>query len=316
MDLRQLRTFVQVAELGSLSKAAERLHIAQPALSRHIRMLEQELAVDLFIRHGRGMGLTEAGDVLLARATSILRQIEETRADLNTSSDTVRGKVVLGLPPTVGDVLAARIVTRFTRQYPEVSLRIVPAFTGYLREWLHRGELDLAIMYEQGRDDSLKVLPLLTERLFLVADRRAALDVNQPVSLANVAARKLILPGPTHSLRRLIERKAATKNLSLTVPIEADALQTLKDLARRGHGMTVLPFASIHEEVAEKKLTAAPIVKPVLSRNLVLGLPVGRRSSNALTRFSNELLKEIEDMIDSGVWDGEFTAAGKRKTRK
>ncbi len=316
MDLRQLNTFVQVAELGSLSKAAERLHIAQPALSRQIRLLEQELRTSLFTRHGRGMVPTEAGDALLARAISILRQVEEARADLGARSDVVRGKVVLGLPPTVGDVLAARIITRFTRLYPEVSLRIVPAFTGYLREWLQRGELDLAIMYEQHPADRIHTRPLLTERLFLVADRQAGLRLDRPVGLSAIASHRLILPGPTHSLRQLIEREAAAKRLTLDVPIEADALQTLKDLARRGLGATVLPFASVHEEVAEEKLTAAPVVRPALNRKLVLGLPSGRRASNALSRFTEELLNEIEAMIDGGIWAGKLDAKHRNSRRQ
>jgi len=120
MDLKQLNTFVQVAELGSLSKAADRLHIAQPALSRQVRMLEEELKVRLFSRHGRGMVLTESGNLLLSRATAILRQIEEIRADLTEQAGAIRGKVVLGTPPTVGDVLAARLAERFMTQYPEV----------------------------------------------------------------------------------------------------------------------------------------------------------------------------------------------------
>jgi LysR family transcriptional regulator, nitrogen assimilation regulatory protein len=128
MDLRQLTTFTQVADLGSLSKAAERLRIAQPALSRQIRLLEEELKVALFTRHGRGMELTSAGEMLRARASSILRQVEETRADLMQEAGAVRGRVVFGMPPTVGDVLATRLIERFLGLYPEVTLRAVTAY--------------------------------------------------------------------------------------------------------------------------------------------------------------------------------------------
>ena len=148
MNLKQLNTFVHVAELGSLSKASDRLRTVQPALSRQIRMLEDELGVELFSRHGRGMALTEAGDLLRTRALAILRQLEETKADISEHAGLVRGRVVLGIPPTVGDVLAARLVKEFLRQYPDVTLRIVPAFTGFLLDWLQRGEIDVAIMYK------------------------------------------------------------------------------------------------------------------------------------------------------------------------
>lgn len=306
MDLKQLNTFVQVAELGSLSKTAERLRIAQPALSRQIRMLEEELKIQLFTRHGRGMILTEAGELLLSRATSILRQVEETRADLTEQTNAIRGKVVVGIPPTVGDILAARITTRFRSLYPDVSLRIVPAFTEYLLEWLHRGEVDIAIMYAQEKPANLMIQPLLMENLFLVASKEEALDIHHAVRFSDIAKRTLVLPGARHSLRILLEQEAVKQGLTLNVPVEADALQTLKDLARRGHAATVLPYASIHEELEEGKLTAASLVEPSLSRKLVVALPLGRQTSNAVTRFSQELYAEVTKMVEEGVWDGQL----------
>ncbi len=306
MDLKQLNTFVQVAELGSLSKTAERLRIAQPALSRQVRMLEEELKTQLFSRHGRGMLLTEAGELLLSRATSILRQVEETRADLIEQTEAIRGKVVVGIPPTVGDILAARITARFRSLYPDVRLRIVPAFTEYLLEWLHRGEIDIAVVYAQENPANLMIQPLLMENLFLVASRQDALDTDQAVRFSELAKRTLVLPGPRHSLRILLEQEAQNQGLTLDVPVEADALQTLKDLARRGHAATVLPYASIHEELEEGKLTAASLVEPSLSRKLVVALPLGRQTSNAVNRFSQELYREVTRMVDEGVWNGQL----------
>jgi DNA-binding transcriptional LysR family regulator len=101
-----------VTELGSLSKAADRLRILQPALGRQIRMMEDELRVMLFARHGRGMVLTDARKLLLERAASILRQIEDLRADVTAQAGAITGRVVLGTPPTVGEILAARLVKR------------------------------------------------------------------------------------------------------------------------------------------------------------------------------------------------------------
>ena len=164
MDLRQLTTFMQVAELGSLSKASDRLRIVQPALSRQIRLLEEELKVTLFTRHGRGMVLTHAGELLRVRAGSILRQIEETRADLSLEAGTVRGQVILGVPPTVGDVLATRLVERFLHRFPEVRLRVVTAFSGYLLEWLHSGEIDMAVIRNAPRTGAAIATPELRKK--------------------------------------------------------------------------------------------------------------------------------------------------------
>ena len=123
MDLKQLRTFRAVAELGSLSKAADRLRAAQPALSRHIKLLEHELRVELFVRNGRGMLLTSAGRMLLDRTTGLVRQIEQVRDDLQSASGKPSGRVILGLVPTVSAVFSGRFARRVITDFPDVSLR-------------------------------------------------------------------------------------------------------------------------------------------------------------------------------------------------
>ena len=182
MDLRHLRTFLHVAELGSLSKAAERLHIAQPALGRQIKILEEELAQPLFVRHGRGMTLTASGQTLRERASSILRLVEDTRVEVSAARGAVRGSVSLGVPPTAGDVIAGPLVEAFVKRYPDVLVRIVPAFSGYLRDMLRWGDLDLAIMYETADVQQLRLDPLILEPLFLFGPATCGLSPETPVS--------------------------------------------------------------------------------------------------------------------------------------
>lgn len=306
MDLRQLNTFLQVAELGSLSKASDRLRIAQPALSRQIRLLEEELKLPLFDRHGRGMALTPAGELLRARAGNILRQLEETRADLSQEAAAVRGRVVFGMPPTVGDILATRLIERFLAQYPEVTLRAVPAFSGYLLDWLHSGEVDIAVVYGTEAQASLRLSPLLVENLCFVTPPGAAPAPDHAIPFAEVAREKLVLPGPQHGLRRLIEREARAHGLSLRIAVEADALQVLKGLVQRGVGATILPLAPVHDEVAAGLLGAAPIIEPHLSRKLVVAQPLGRQPSNAVRHFEQALRWEVAAMVREGVWEGQL----------
>lgn len=314
MDLRQLNTFIQVADLGSLSKASDRLRIAQPALSRQIRLLEEELKLRLFERHGRGMALTAAGEMLRARAGSILRQLEETRADLTQEAGAVRGRVVFGMPPTVGDILATRLIERFLLEHPEVSLRAVPAFSGYLLEWLHAGEVDIAVVYGTEAQASMKLSPLLVENLCFVTPRAASPAPDHAVPFAEVAQARLVMPGPQHGLRRLVEREARQRRLSLNIAVEADALQVLKGLVARGLGCTILPLASVHEEVRAGLLGAAPIFDPHLSRKLVVAQPLGRPPSNAVRRFEQVLRQEVAAMVREGVWDGQLLAGHQNPT--
>lgn len=310
MDLRQLRTFMEVAAQGSLSKAADRLRVAQPALGRQVKQLEDELGVALFMRHGRGMLPTPAGRILLERASAILRLVDETRAEVSAERDAVKGHVSLGLPPTVGEVLAASLVERFLKQYPRVTVRIVPAFSGYLVDMLQRGELDLAITYETGGAHRIKAEPLILETLFLVGPAMSKLSPRRPVPFAALASEPLILPGPGQGLRSLIEETARQAGAALAVSVEAESLQTLKDLVRRGLGYTVLPVASVHTELRDRMLCAAPISDPVLARKLMLSRSIVRPTSNAVDRFTTVLKSEMVDMVRKGVWRGELLLAG------
>lgn len=309
MDLRQLNTFLQVAELGSLSKAADRLRIAQPALSRQIRMLEAELKVALFARHGRGMALTPAGETLRARAAGILRQVEDTRADLIQDQGAVRGRVVFGMPPTVGAVVATRLVERFLAAHPEVTLRVVQAFSGYLLEWLQGGEIDVAVVYAGAAAAGVRTSPLLVENLCFVTPAARALPPHHAVAFADVVGERLVLPGPQHGLRQIIEAEARRRGLPLQVVVEADDLPVLKELALKGLGCTILPRAAVHAEVSAGRLCAAPIIEPHLSRKLVVAEPLGRRPSNAVRRFAAALREEVGMMVRAGLWDGQLLDA-------
>ena len=313
MDLRQLTTFLQVAELGSLSRAAERLRIAQPALSRQIRLLEQELKVALFTRHGRGMVPTAAGEALRVRATGILRQVEETREEMIQEAGAVRGRVIFGVPPTVGAVVASRLVERFMTTYPEVRLRIVQAFSGYLLDWLQGGEVDVAVVYAGAVATGVRTVPLLVETMCFIAPADSGLSPHQAMPFAEVARRRLVLPSPQHGLRQLVEAEARRHGLTLDIAVEADDLELLKELVRKRLCCTVLPLAAVHEEVAAGLLTAAPIIDPHLSRKLVVAEPLGRQPSNAVRRFAAMLREEVGQMVRTGVWDGQLLGPDQRQ---
>ena len=171
MDIKQLRTFSCVAELGSLSKASDTLRVAQPALSRQIKLLEHELRAELFTRNGRGMVLTDAGRLLLARTAGIVRQIDQVRDEIQSAGGPPSGRVVLGLVPTVSCVISARLARRTVDKYPGISLCIVESYSGHLMEWLHRGEMDLALIYGPSSDLHLTVQSLGRDPIVAVGPR-------------------------------------------------------------------------------------------------------------------------------------------------
>jgi LysR family nitrogen assimilation transcriptional regulator len=147
MDLRQLKYFLAVADAGGFSKAAERVCVAQPALSAHVARLEEELGAPLFSRSSKGATLTQAGTVLVDHATDIFKRIRNTEDAVRHASDEVRGTVSLGLPATMSIVLAVPLLREIRTKWPGISLRLLEGHSGWLQEWLAAGRLDKAVLF-------------------------------------------------------------------------------------------------------------------------------------------------------------------------
>lgn len=304
MELSQLRTLVHVAELGSLSKAADRLHIAQPALSRQVRLLEAELGFALFARHGRGMMLSEQGRAVLKHAVQVLAGVDEIRNTVTATDAPLTGEVAIGLPPTVADIISVPLVAAFGDAHPKAKLRLVSAYTGYLLDWLHRGDVDLAVLYDPRAARSLRSRSLLIENLFLIGPPDAGLSVVRAIPFRTLGERRLLLPSTRHGLRTIVERCAHEAGIAIDVGVEADSFATLKDLVRHGHGWTVLPLAPIHASIAAGELTGAPLIDPVPTRKLVLSYPADRPASR-LAHFAGDVIGTVvKNKVESGVWVG------------
>ncbi len=302
MDLRQLRTFKLVAELGSLSKASDRLRVAQPALSRQVKLLEHELGAELFRRTGRGMMLTEAGHLLLERTAGLVRQIEQVRDDMRSANGAPSGSVALGLVPTVSHVVSAGFARRVAMELPGVALRIVESYGGHLVEWLHRGELDLAIIYGPAVDLHLAVQPIGRDDVVVCGPPGCGLNGRGTVDLAWLLRQRLILPSHSHGLRALIERAAARRGSSLHIVMEADSYRVLTSLVAEGLGFTALPPSAIRSETEAGLLEVASIARPAITRELILASPPGRSGSVAGAAIAAVLLAEIAHLARSGRW--------------
>ncbi len=302
MDFRQLRTFSCVAELGSLSKASDTLRVAQPALSRQIKLLEHELRAELFTRNGRGMVLTEAGRLLLARTAGIVRQIDQIRDDIQSAQGQPSGRVVLGLVPTVSCVLSARFARRCVETFPGVALRIVESYSGHLVEWLHRGEMDLAILYGRSADLHLTVQSLGRDQIVAVGPRGCGLARKRSIDIGWLLRQRLVLPSHSHGLRALIEHAAAQRKIKLDVQLEADSFRVLTSLVAEGLGFALLPPSSVHNEVADGRLETAAISKP-MTRELIFASPIDRPPSTATMAVTALLRDEVAACRKDGVWD-------------
>jgi LysR family transcriptional regulator, nitrogen assimilation regulatory protein len=302
MNLQQLKTFVLIAELGSLSKVSDRIRIAQPALSRQMRLLQEEAGVALLTRHRRGLQLTEAGEEMLKRVSGVIRQLDKVFDDVRTLSGSTRGRVALGIVPTASYVLAGQLACQVAARYPGVSLRIVEAYSVHLIEWLQRGEIDVALMYGSDADFHLRTEPLLVDELALVGPPTSALKATVPVSVAALAALPLVLPSRPNGLRLIVEGAAAKAKVKLTVRFEADSFRVLNDLVEKGLGYTVLPVSAISREREAGRLKFAPLIQPKVTRQIVLGLPPDGVVSRATKTVIGLVREEVRDLVRTGVW--------------
>lgn len=302
MDLKHLRTFISVAEIGSLSRASDRLRRAQPALSRQIKILEDTVGFPLFVRHSRGMTLTEQGKELFDRLGGLVRQMERSIEDVRSLSSTVNGQVALGLMPSVSYVLSGRIARRVASELPGVSLRIVEGYAGHLVEWLQRGEIDATLLYGPAADFHLRIHDLLYEELVLVGPGDSDLDPKRKVTFATLSRHQLILPSRPHGLRRVVDSAAGKAKVELNIRFEADSFRVLKDMVVSGLGFTILPRSAIADERKDGVLRLAPLHRPQLTRQIVLALPSERVDTRASGAVVNIVLREIAGMVKAGQW--------------
>lgn len=308
MDISQLVTLVHVAELGSLSKAADRLNIVQPALSRQVRMLEDELGVRLFDRHGRGMAITPIGEEVLESAVRILAELEAIRQSAASGRVSYRGQIRIGTTPTVSEIMTLPMMARIRREHPDLGLRFAAAFSGHLLDWLQRGEVDLAVSYDPPPSRSLIVEPVLMEALYLVTAPDPDLSIERPVRFAELAGRDFVLPSPRHGLRTIFEHCAHNAGIAVQTIAEAETMSVMLDLTRAGYGATLMPLAPLLGPLARGEVSVAPLCDPVPERRVVICYPADRAISPA-ARYAGAIFRELAaDLVMRNLWGGRMIA--------
>lgn len=291
MDVRQLRYFVEIVEAKSFTRAADRVRVAQPALGLQIRKLEEELGVPLLHRHSRGVEPTEAGLVLLGHANAILKQIEQAQREVTDLSGPPRGNVVLGITPTASALLASRLIRSCQELYPGVSLNIFEGMSEEVMRRLADNSLDMGFSYNPGAAKGIATEPLLTEDLFLVGTPGTD-DPGDKVSFREVGKRALILPSRGFGLREWVEDTARDQEITLEIAFEIDSVATQRELVESGLGFTILPYAAVHQAVTAKRLFAAQIVRPKISRTLNIAYAASH-SENKATQAVREVIDRV-----------------------
>jgi LysR family nitrogen assimilation transcriptional regulator len=292
MDLKQLKYFVTVADFGSFSRASESLSVAQSALSRHVADLEIELKQKLFYRTGRGVTLNEAGKRLYAHGRGILEQASRAKQDLMHHSDVPMGKVVLGLPFSVGRIFSARLVQSFVKSFPQVTLSVVEASSRHILEWLAAGRIDIGLVFNATEAPGIKAKLLVEDELCLMTAREGTLPKRSGViRLRDLPKLSIIIPGSPHTLRTFVDAHLRRAGLALDVKIEVDSVSTIVDLVRSNVGSAILPATTLLAYSAERDLIAHRIV-PRLPFRLEMVAYESRPQTTA-ARLSAELIETL-----------------------
>ncbi|MGY6269717.1 LysR family transcriptional regulator [Achromobacter denitrificans] len=303
MEFKQLRAFLTVAETGNVTRAADMLNLVQPAVSRHIKLLEEEIGAPLFERARHGMVLTEAGQSLVGYARRAMLELDRARAEIaGAATDDIGGLVTLGLLPSTVDILSSRLVAALAASYPGIRVRVAVGYAGTLVQWLTSGEVDAALLYGAERSADIQTTPLIEEALWVIGPPESPLRPEQPVTLAEVSAHKLVLPSAPHGIRTLVEHACAVAKVTLNLSAETNALSVQRSLVLGGHGLTILPPIAVAEDLQARKLTGAPLANPNISRTIVLALPVHRPTARHVRCAIELLVQESRNAIETGLW--------------
>jgi LysR family nitrogen assimilation transcriptional regulator len=252
VDLKQLEYFVCVAELGSFTRAAQALNIAQPALSRQVRLLEVELRQNLLVRNGRGATPTQAGQLLMEHGRGILHQVERAREELGRVRSGLSGRVALGLPPSVARVLTVPLTRAFRLKMPEAQLSISEGLSSAMQENLQNGRLDIAVLYNPSQVAGIEHTPLVKEELLLVQPRPPGLQEDpppSPISLQEVSALPLVIPTRPNAIRMLVESEMAAIGCRPQIALEIDGVSAILDLVADGAGYAILSRNAVMRSV-------------------------------------------------------------------
>jgi len=302
MDYRQLRAFLTIAETGNMTRASEILHLVQPAISRQLRMLEDDIGVKLFERERYGMALTEAGKSLLGYARRAMLELDRARAELSGSSAEIAGIVTVGLLPSTCDLLASQLVTAVAREYPRILIRIVMGYAGAMEQWLESGEIDTAILYGFEHEPRIQAKALLSEPLWLIGSAAARLDKHQPVKLESLAGKAMILPNGPGGIRTIIDRICALSNLTLHVSAETNSMSVQKSLVLGGHGFTIGTPIAFAQELGSGQLSGAPLGEGGFTRTIGLALAANRPVPQPVRHVVELLERCMKESVQQDRW--------------
>ncbi len=303
MELRQLRYFVKIAELGSLSRASRALHIAQPALSQQMAQLEAELGQQLLTRMSSGVRMTEQGEVFMRHAQRVLRQIDDIPAAVASLEKNPAGTVRVGLAQTTASHYALLLADAVKERFPAIQLEFFDEISSHIPARLDSGRFDMGVIVNDEDAVLLDALPLMDEQLFVVSHAGQE-PRTKSVNAKQLSRLPLSIPATGLGVRPVVDAFLAQAGLNLPEPrVLANSMNLMRGAMVAGQAHGVMPWAAVAQELAAGTLVATPIT-PLLSRRVHLCTARDAALSLAARAVHKLLLQTVHDGVKSGTWQG------------
>ncbi|MBY4678054.1 LysR family transcriptional regulator [Marinobacterium arenosum] len=260
MDLKQLRYFRAVAAQQSFTRAAEQLHVAQPAVSMAIRKLEQQLELTLFHRQDRGISLTDEGKRLLHHAERLLQAADDAELEMRELKGLRQGEVRVGIPSMLGSYYFPPILMAFHHRYPQLRLSVVEGGTWQLQQMLERGELDLGVIVAEFVPPELTAEVFLREQMLVTVGRQHPYATLAQVELEQFFSEELVMFKEGYFHRKVVDRLAAEAGTQPRIGFETNLIPLIKSIVRQGFGISTLLGMVIQPD---DELVTIPFAEPV-----------------------------------------------------
>lgn len=301
-DLHRWRTFMAIAELGSLTRAALFLDSNQSLLSRQLNALERECGARLFNRTGRGVELSDVGLRIFPQVQALLADAEQLETEIRGDARMPSGRVILGALPSISNPLVGHLFTQMRSRYPGVHLKILEGSSGQVEEWLADARIDIAILYRYGAQAPESEQSLAMVESYLIGASGDPLTKKHEVPFSALHQLPFILPGAPNGLRTALDAVARQQHLALAPAIEADSLPLMKLLVAQERLYTVLPLHAVWQEVQEGRLQAAKIVDPPFQRSVSMAIAKSKGPPKAVSAVAACIVSIVGEMAGSGMW--------------
>jgi LysR family nitrogen assimilation transcriptional regulator len=300
VDIRQIQYFTTIVREGSFSRAARKLYVGQPALSKQIQALERELGVELLVRLPDGVRPTAAGARLDEMAQTLLSYVDDITSAVREAAASLAGTVRVGLSPSLVPALARHLEGRFADEHPQARIEIVEALPMFLAEWVEEGRLDLGVFTHQpGHANAhLSFAVVGSDEMLLVARPGTLAEVGDHVTPGDLHPIRLVL---TPGFRDLVRARVGLGEVCDDIRSRTDSIHMVRDLVVRGEYHSVLPYVFVRDDLEAAVLDAVPFA-PALERQLVAVTRAGRQPSpavRAVTEMVRVRLGELAALRDA-----------------